>query len=68
MCCANPSQIVFVSALLVTGLTRENSQAESLLSTWYTLDEVGHHGTEVSSDVLEDLGVFVILSFQEHPG
>lgn len=38
------------------------------LITWYTLDEIGHHGTEVSSDVLEDLCIFVILSFQKHPG
>ena len=36
-------------------------------STWHTLDEVSHHGTEVSPDVLEDLGVFVILSLQEQP-
>lgn len=26
-----------------------------------TLDEVRHHGTEVSSDVLEDFHVFVVL-------
>lgn len=36
--------------------------------TWYTLDQVGHHGTEVSSNVLEDFCIFVILGFQKHPG
>lgn len=36
--------------------------------TWHTLDEVGHHGAKVSTDVLEDLCVFVILSLQEHAG
>lgn len=54
-----------LQGILVTSLTREPFQAEP---TWYTLDEVGHHGAEVSSDVLEDLCIFVILSFQEHPG
>lgn len=34
--------------------------------TRYTLDKVGHHGTEVSSDVFEDLGVFIVFSFQVH--
>ncbi len=41
---------------------------EMSLFTWGTLYEVGHHGTEVSSNVFENLHVFVILSFQKHPG
>lgn len=36
-------------------------------TTWHTLYEVGHHGAEVNSNVFEDLGVFVVLGFQEHP-
>lgn len=51
----------------MTGLTRKAFQSESFLSTWYALDEIGHHGAEVSPDVFEDFCIFVILSFQEHP-
>lgn len=40
----------------------------SVNATWYTLDEVGHHGAKVSSNVLKDLCIFVVLGFQEHPG
>lgn len=36
--------------------------------TWDTLDEVGHHATEVGSDVLEDLQLFVVLGLQQHAG
>ena len=39
---------------------------QSFPSTWHTLDEIGHHGAEVSPDVLKDFCIFVILSFQEH--
>lgn len=53
--------------LLVTDPTRKAVQSESFLSTWYTLDEIGYHGAEMSPDVLEDFCIFVILSFQEHP-
>lgn len=39
-----------------------------IFNTWHTLNEVSHCGAEVSSDVLEDLSIFVILCFQKHPG
>jgi hypothetical protein len=51
--------------VMTKALLREQ---EASVVHWDTLDEVGHHGTEVSSDVLEDLRIFVILGFQKHPG
>lgn len=42
-------------------------KAVGAVATWNTLDEIGHHGTEVSSDVLQDFCIFVILGFQQHP-
>lgn len=44
------------------------SLSNCFLFTWDTLYKVSRHSTEVSSDVFEDLHVFVILSFQKHPG
>lgn len=51
-----------------TALTGKAVQAASSLGTWYALDEVGDHCAEVSSNILEDLGVFVVLCLQQHPG
>lgn len=77
MCCANPSQMKALYFTIYTLMTRTDGlqrivsdwpdKKESFLSTWNTLDEIGHHGAEMSPDVLEDFCIFVILSFQEHP-
>lgn len=36
------------------------------VDTWHTLDEVGHHAAEMSSDILQDLQLFIVFCLQEH--
>lgn len=37
------------------------------LFTRNTLDEIGHHPTEVGSDVLQHVQLLLVLRLQEHP-
>lgn len=46
---------------------QKSSHQECFKATWNALDEVCHHGAEVSPYILEDFGIFVILNFQVHP-
>lgn len=69
-CCANPGQ---ASYILLNPYIDEEDKYQSLpvknvlRATWNTLDEVCHHGAEVSPCILEDFSIFVVLSFQVHP-
>lgn len=39
-----------------------------MIYTWNILNDIGHQCTEVTSNVLQCVGVLVILSLQQLPG